>query len=176
MKYIKKISLKKALCLIIIFSIFFTCFLFANYRSALSGKGTGSVATVALSIGNETSLNLPISPLSASGNQYFNFEILNRKNEMKNDVTMKYYIEIISDYDNLPLNVFLYRQNKNNQYELLNLDSNKTEDFILGFSEDISDRYKLVVNWNQDAENYNDYRFSKTIDFIKLNVVSEQVD
>lgn len=176
MKYIKKISLKKLLCLIIILSIFSICFLFANYRSISSGKGNGKVASVALSIGNETSLNLPISPLLTSGDQSFNFEILNRKNEVKNDVTLKYYIEIISDYGNLPFNVFLYRQNKNNQYELLNLDSNKTEDFILGFSEDISDKYKLVVNWNQDAENYNDYRFSKTIDFIKLNVVSEQVD
>ena len=176
MKYLKKINLKTLFCITIITVIISTFFSLASYRSALSGIGKGQVATVALGIDNETTLNLPIGPLDSDDEQSFEFEVLNKSNNRKNEVTMKYYIEIINDYANLPLNFSIYQLNKNNQYELLPLNLNKTKESYLGYSEDMSDKYKLIISWNKNAENYNDYKFSKSIDLIKIKVVSEQID
>ncbi len=176
MKYIKKINLRTLVCITIITVIISTFFSLASYHSALSGSGKGQVASVALSIDNETTLNLPIGPLDSDSEQSFEFEIFNKSDKRKNEVTMKYYIEIINDYANLPLNFSIYQLNENNQYELLSLNSNKTQEFYLGYSEDKGDKYKLIIRWNKDAENYNDYKFSKSMDLIKVKVVSEQVD
>ena len=93
MKYIKKINLRTLVCITIITVIISTFFSLASYHSALSGSGKGQVASVALSIDNETTLNLPIGPLDSDSEQSFEFEIFNKSDKRKNEVTMKYYIE-----------------------------------------------------------------------------------
>ena len=146
MKHLKKINLKTLFCITIITIIVSTFFSLASYRSTLSGIGKGQVASVALGIDNETTLNLPIGPLASDDEQSFEFEVINKNDNRKNEVTMKYYIELVNDYANFPLNFSIYKLNKNNQYELLSLNLNKTKESYLGYSEDMADKYKLIIN------------------------------
>lgn len=176
MKYLKKLKLKTLFCIAIISVIISTFFSLASYRSEVAGISNGKIASVALDINNKTSLTLPIGPIEPDNETSLQFEIFNKKKEKKNEVTMKYYLEIANNYSNLPLSFSLYRLGESNNYELLSLISNKTKEFYLGYSDIKSDKYKLVVNWNESEENYNDYKFSKSIDFITINVISEQVD
>ena len=70
------------------------------------------------------------------------FEVSNQKDQKQSEITM--------------------------QYEQVKLTANTTDQIKYGFSEQVNHKYKLEINWNTNAENYNSYKYSKTIS-IKTN-------
>ena len=100
------------------------------------------------------------------------------ENETKNEITLKYTIEL-ENIANLPLEFKLYKYNEyTTEYDELKLNSNTTDDININASDKINHKYKLEIKWKENTENlnYDSYKYSKTIDYIKLVVNAVQAD
>lgn len=95
-----------------------------------------------LELQSDSTLDIPIKPIAPNSKQEILFEVSNQKDQKQSEITM--------------------------QYEQVKLTANTTDQIKYGFSEQVNHKYKLEINWNTNAENYNSYEYSKTIS-IKTN-------
>ena len=112
--------------------------------------------------------------VSTYNTQELYFEVSNKKNEKQSDVVMKYSI-LIQGLENLPVELKLYKydydeKKYSNEVQILNNES--IDEYVLFFNSD-NDKYKVVLNWTNGVK---DYRYSKTIDYLKIKIKSEQID
>lgn len=151
----------------------------SKYRSTIAGSSTGRVAKYVLGISKNNIINIPIEPVEPNNSQEFYFEISNEtENKKKNEVTLKYNIEL-ENMANLPLEFKLYKYNEDStEYDELRLNSNVTDNINISASDKINHKYKLELKWKKNTENsnYDSYKYSKTIDYIKIIVNAAQVD
>ena len=147
----------------------------SKYRSTIAGSSTGRVAKYVLGISTNNIISIPVAPVEPNNIQEFYFEL---NNEEENEVTLKYNIEL-ENMANLPLEFKLYKYNENStEYDELKLNSNVTDDISISASDKINHKYKLEIKWKENTENsnYDSYKYSKTIDYIKIVVNAVQVD
>ena len=150
--------------------------LFVFYKSTVASENSAKVAAFVLELQSDSILDIPIEPIAPNSKQEILFEVSNQKDQKQSEITMQYTVEI-SSMANLPLSFKLYRYNESTkQYEQVKLTANTTDQIKYGFSEQVNHKYKLEINWNTNAENYNSYEYSKTIDKIKIAVNAIQVD
>lgn len=172
----KEKELKTLLLIAIITTIIASCFTFASFNTKLAGLGKGIIASFAIDINENNEILVPLEPLAPNDEQTLNFIIYNKKNNNNSEVTMKYYLQFENSFNNLPITLLLYKKNEENTYEQIQILDTKTEQFYLNYNENNKDEYKLSIIWDKSDENYNDYKYSNSIDAIKINVISEQVD
>ena len=169
---------KKILLAITVVTIILAAyFSLAKYNGATAGSSEGRVAKYALGITTDNVINVPITPATPNNSQEFYFELTN-KEEKKNEVTLKYTIEL-ENMANLPLEFKLYKYNENTtEYDEIQLNTNVSEEIVMKADERINHKYKLDTKWKEHTQSteYDSYKYSKTIDYIKLIVNAVQVD
>ncbi len=169
---------KKILLAITVVTIILAAyFSLAKYNGATAGSSEGRVAKYALGITTDNVINVPITPATPNNSQEFYFELTN-KEEKKNEVTLKYTIEL-ENMANLPLEFKLYKYNENTtEYDEIQLNTNVSEEIVMKADERINHKYKLDTKWKENTQSteYDSYKYSKTIDYIKLIVNAVQVD
>ena len=91
---------------------------------------------------------------------------------------LKYTIEL-ENMANLPLELKLYKYNESSStYGEVQLNANVSTEEVMKANEQIDNRYKLEIKWKENTQNaeYDSYKYSKTIDYIKIIVNAVQVD
>lgn len=170
---------KILLAITVVTIILATYFSFAKYNGSAVGSSEGRVAKYALGITTDNVINVPITPVTPSNSQEFYFELTNKdENNKKNEVTLKYTIEL-ENMANLPLEFKLYKYNENTtEYDEMQLNANVLTAEVMKADETINHKYKLEIKWKENTESteYDSYKYSKTIDYIKLVVNAVQVD
>ncbi len=173
---IKLMSPQLMVVLVIITTSIVLIFSLSKYKSTVASENSAKVAAFVLELQSDSILDIPIEPIAPNSKQEILFEVSNQKDQKQSEITMQYTVEI-SSMANLPLSFKLYRYNESTkQYEQVKLTANTTDQIKYGFSEQVNHKYKLEINWNTNAENYNSYEYSKTIDKIKIAVNAIQVD
>lgn len=175
--------MKKPKILIIvtlITTMFVTFISLSRYESTIEGKSEGRIATYILGISTNNIINIPISPVIPNNSQEFYFELTNKDvNENKNEVTLQYTIQL-ENMANLPLDFSLYKFNEATiaEYDKIELNANITDNIMYNVTEDTNHKYKLEIKWKENTQNttYDSYKYSKTIDYIKVIVNAVQVD
>ena len=150
----------------------------SRYKSTVAGSSTGRVAQYVLGIQTNNELAVPINKIRPNNSQEFYFEIVNEENNSKNEVTLKYTIEL-ENKANLPLVFILYKYDENtSEYKEVKLSANVTEEFEMNVKNEVNHKYKVNVKWkdNTTDSNYDSYKYSKTIDYLKVIVNAVQVD
>ena len=167
---------KKILLAITVITIILAAyFSFAKYNGSTAGSSEGRVAKYALGITTDNVINVPITPVTPNNSQEFNFELTNKD---ENEVTLKYTIEL-ENMANLPLEFKLYKYNENTtEYDEIQLNANVSTEELMKADETINHKYKLDIKWKENTQSaeYDSYKYSKTIDYIKLIVNAVQVD
>lgn len=166
------------LTLTIIAIILATFFTLSKYKTTVTGIGSGRVAQYILGIEKDNTINLPMQNIKPGSSQEYYFEITNEENEKKNEVTLEYTIEL-ENKANLPLEFTMYRYNeKTTEYEEIKLSANITEKIRMEVNEKKNHKYKIEIKWKENTEKatYDSYKYSKTLDYIKIIVNAEQVD
>lgn len=171
---------KKILLAITILTIVLAAYIsFAKYKNVATGSSEGRVAKYALGITTNNIINVPITPATPNNRQDFYFELTNKdENNKKNEVTLKYTIEL-ENKANLPLEFKLYKYDENNaEYSEVQLNANVSKEEAMRADETINHKYKLEIKWKENTQNaeYDSYKYSKTIDYIKVIVNAVQVD
>lgn len=150
----------------------------SRYESTIAGKSEGRIATYILGISTNNIINVPISPVTPNNSQEFYFELTNKdENEKKNEVTLQYTIQL-ENMANLPLDFLLYKFNETTtEYDKIQLNANITDN-IKYITEETNHKYKLEIKWKENTQNttYDSYKYSKTLDYIKIRVNAVQVD
>lgn len=95
----------------------------------------------------------------------FYFTVQNYNAAITSDVTLSYDLDI-SKTNNLPVDIKIYRNNKLIDYTMIN-------SFILPQNENVVDEFKIVIDWNED---YNDYIYANKFDEISVEIIATQVD
>ena len=101
----------------------------------------------------------------------YTFKVSNVDEDKKSEVSMQYTIQI-KTLDNLPLEFELYKY-ENGQIGTTNLLTNNITPNIpmkLGSAEH---EYQLKIKWQ---DNSNDYKYAKVVDYVQINLKSEQMD
>ena len=171
----KKILLAIAVVTIILAAYYSS----AKYKTETVGNSEGRVAACVLGITTDNIIDIPITPVAPDNSQEFFFEIINQdENKKKNEVTLKYTIEL-ENMANLPLEFKLYKYNESSStYGEVQLNANVSTEEVMKANEQIDNRYKLEIKWKENTQNaeYDSYKYSKTIDYIKIIVNAVQVD
>lgn len=175
-KHKKRIIHSPKLLIVVTFitTLIVMCFSLAKYKSTVAGDSVGRAAKYVLGILNDSEINVPINGIKPNSSQDFYFEITNNKNE----VTLKYTIEL-ENMANLPLDFILYRYDENTyEYKEIKLNANVTEEFEMNAKDRINHKYKVKVKWKDNTMNlsFDSYKYSKTIDYLKIIVSAIQVD
>ena len=153
-------------------------FSLSRYKSTVAGSSIGRVAQYVLGIQTDNELNVPINKIKPNNSQDFYFEITNEENNSKNEVTLKYTIEL-ENKANLPLDFILYKYDEStSKYKEIKLSANITEEFEMNVKNEANHKYKVNVKWKDNTTNssYDSYKYSKTIDYLKIIVNAVQVD
>lgn len=170
---------KTLIFITIITSIIVVAFSMSRYQSTFAEEDNGSVAMSILDIQASDILTLKMNPNSPNCSQEFNFEVSNENGDgEKNEVSLLYTIEI-ENVANLPLNFTIYKFNEETkEYEVINMTSNITEQFEMNVNEINNHKYKLKIDWKTNTENvaYDSYKYSKTMDYVKIIVNAIQKD
>lgn len=181
MKKNKTTTIKSPKLLIVftfITTIIVIFFSLSRYKSTIAGSSTGRVAQYVIGIQTNNEMNVPINEMKPNSSQEFFFDIINEENNSKNEVTLNYTIEL-ENKANLPLDFILYRYDENSsEYKEINLNANTTEEFEMDTKNKIDHKYKVKVKWKDNTTNlnYDSYKYSKTIDYLKISVNAIQVD
>lgn len=181
MKKNKTTTIKSPKLLIVftfITTIIVIFFSLSKYKSTIAGSSIGRVAQYVLGIQTNNEMNVPINEMKPNSSQEFFFDIINEENNSKNEVTLNYTIEL-ENKANLPLDFILYRYDENSsEYKEINLNANTTEEFEMDTKNKIDHKYKVKVKWKDNTTNlnYDSYKYSKTIDYLKISVNAIQVD
>ena len=73
----------------------------------------------------------------------------------------------------MELELYTYDNNTKGTENLLQGNGNITDDINFNFNEDKTDTYMLIIKWK---DGQTDYRFSHTIDYVRVVVNGVQVD
>lgn len=169
----KKLSSRKIVLLFILTTIVIVLQTISKFRSSVATNSTAKVAYPAIDLTSNQILETSINPDSTE--KEFVFSVKNSNDENKTQVTMQYNIQI-ETLSNLPLEFELYTYNNETKGEtnLLKENGNITDNFIFNdFVNDELNKYKLIIKWK---EKETDYRYSNTIDYVRIKVNSEQVN
>ncbi len=174
----KKTKISLLIILIVTTIMLATFYSLSRYKTTGAGSSTGRVAQHILGIEKDNTINLPMQNIKPGSSQDYYFEITNEENEKKNEVTLEYTIEL-ENKANLPLEFTMYRYNeKTTEYEEIKLSANITEKIRMEVNEEKNHKYKIEIKWKENTEKatYDSYKYSKTLDYIKIIVNAEQVD
>jgi hypothetical protein len=94
--------------------------------------------------------------------------ISENENTRKSDVSFTYTIEVVCSNDSFPISYKLF--DLTNNEEVVMNDKNTTDKICIYNNEQISRKYKLIVEWNNDKTNLSD-----EVD-IDLNINVEQIN
>ena len=137
-----------------------------------------SLATFVFDTDKKDLINIPISDIKPGDDLEYKFSVSNSSKDKKSDVTIKYNI-ILKTMHFIPLDIKLYDKEDNlvltcdettKRNELNELECT-TEDIIMPYVEDITDEYKLKLNFSNE---YNDIEYSSLVDYINLEIKSSQ--
>lgn len=167
-----------AIIITIITIVLFTSFSLSKYKTTSTGSSGGRVAQYVLKINEDSTVNIPITDIKPNSSQEYYFEIINEENGKKNEVTLEYTIEL-ENIANLPLEFTMYKYNEETkQYEEIKLNANITDKIKMMADESKNHKYKIEIKWkdNNGEATYDSYKYSKTLDYIKIIVNAKQVD
>lgn len=152
---------------------------YSAYKIEASTKtNVVSLATFVFDTDKKDLINIPISNIAPGDDLEYKFSVSNSSKDKKSDVTIKYNI-ILKTMHFIPLEIKLYdkednlvltcdentKRNKINELECT------TEDIIMPYVEDITDEYKLKLNFSNE---YNGIEYSSLVDYINLEIKSSQ--
>lgn len=159
--------------IIFVMSLFIALSL-ARYQSALAGKTGVNIASPVVELNTMEDDLIYMNPYDYINQDYF-FEVTNKdENDFESEVTMKYKLEILGIV-NLPIELSVYKYNENTSLydiEVDIVDNESVSEYTLEQGQ-IADKYKLHLEWIEDID---DYRYSKTIDYIRVKADASQVD
>lgn len=140
----------------------------ARYLSTFTGKGEAQTANQVVSIlSDKNILKMTVSPMQDS--EYI-FGVSNYNEDKRTQTDYTYSIKI-DTMENLPLDYELYTYNNNIKGTQNLLENNQTPEINMGYSADAVHNYILVCKWKDD---YKDYRYSKTLDYVEVVVTAIQ--
>ncbi len=166
---------KRKIILILIFIIIILVLIislatsYARYEQKYTATNTAQVAVPIIKLLDTEAITLRINPNEKE--KIYTFKVSNADEEKKSEVSMQYTIQI-KTLDNLPLEFELYKY-ENGQAGTTNLLNNNITENIpmkLGSSEH---EYQLKIKWQ---DNSNDYKYAKVVDYVQINLKSEQMD
>ena len=166
MQRIKPIDILLLLC--IITSIILVSVSISKYKNVMSVSDSVQVAVPIINL-EENVLDVRINPTDTEKD--YVFKVSNKEEDKKSEVSMQYTIQI-KTLDNLPLEFELYKY-ENGQIGTTNLLTNNITQNIpmkLGSAEH---EYQLKIKWQ---DNSNDYKYAKVVDYVQINLKSEQMD
>lgn len=169
----KKFNIKLCLFILIFCSVVSTSL--ARYRSTYAGSSTARVAKPVLSLNTEDDfIFLSMDSISPNNEQNFYFEVSNENEKNISETSLEYVLEIITS-DNLPLEFSLYEYSfSTDSYDKeVILEENKTKNYILIPKDSDNQKYMLKITWKEDEK---DYKYSKTIDYIKIKADANQIN
>lgn len=176
----RKFDIKILIYATIITSIIVSFNALSKYQTTKKNKEIAKVAIPVISLNSSLEMNIDsIDPTNENDRKEILFEVTNQnKGELKSEVKMEYNIEV-ENLNNLPLIFEIYKFNKEkNEFEdkPLDMTANITNDNYVLTPNSENDRYKLIAIWKKNIDNYNDYRYSKTLDCIKVQINGNQID
>lgn len=142
---------------------------YARYEQKYITTNTAQIAVPIIKLLDTKAINLKINPSEKEKN--YTFKVSNVDEDKKSEVSMQYTIQI-KTLDNLPLEFELYKY-ENGQIGTTNLLTNNITQNIpmkLGSAEH---EYQLKIKWQ---DNSNDYKYAKVVDYVQINLKSEQMD
>ena len=166
---------KRKIILILIFIIIILVLIislatsYARYEQKYTATNTAQVAVPIIKLLDTEAITLRINPNEKEKN--YTFKVSNVDEDKKSEVSMQYTIQI-KTLDNLPLEFELYKY-ENGQIGTTNLLTNNITPNIpmkLGSAEH---EYQLKIKWQ---DNSNDYKYAKIVDYVQINLKSEQMD
>lgn len=151
----------------------------SKYKTTAIGNSETRVAKYVLGISSDSSINIPLKSALPNSSQELYFVLTNEDEKSnKNEVSLKYTIEL-ENSANLPLEFKLYKYNETaTEYEEIKLNSNVSDEFYINAGEKINNKYKTEIKWKENTQNieYDSYKYSKTIDYVKITVNVVQMD
>lgn len=169
----KKLRTDRLIFLFIITTIIVTILTLAKYKSTIATEESSiKVAFPAIDLLSDEILDVDINPTTED--KELIFAVTNTEEEKRTEVAMNYTVKIES-LSNLPLEFELYTYDNNTKgtENLLQGNGNITDDINFNFNEDKTDTYMLIIKWK---DGQTDYRFSHTIDYVRVVVNGVQVD
>ena len=161
----------KLLIITILTTIIVTTITLSKYKTTTATDSNARVAFPVLNINSDKVLQIKISPNSSEKKYYFS--VSNNSTDKVSEVSMQYNIQI-DTLNNLPLIFEIYTYEDGNQGEtnLLEGRGNTTDNIIMNLlPEETIHNYVLIVKWNTQ---YKDYMYSKTLDYITININGAQ--
>lgn len=169
----KKLRTDRLIFLFIITTIIVTVLTLAKYKSTVATEeSSAKVAFPAIDLLSDEVLDVDINPTTEE--KEFIFSVTNTEEEKRTEVTIKYTIQI-QTLSNLPLEfeLYTYENEIKGTKNLLDGNGNITDYINFDFDEDKIDKYMLIIKWK---DGQTDYRFSHTIDYVRVVVNGVQVD
>lgn len=169
----KKLRTDRLIFLFIITTIIVTILTLAKYKSTIATEESSiKVAFPAIDLLSDEILDVDINPTTED--KELIFAVTNTEEEKRTEVAMNYTVKIES-LSNLPLEFELYTYDNNTKgtENLLQGNGNITDDINFNFNEDKTDTYMLIIKWK---EGQTDYRYSHTIDYVRIVVNGVQAD
>jgi len=134
-----------------------------------------------------TELSLPIDNVFPGNSLDYKFKVSNKKDGVRSEINTGYNITI-ETYHLIPIAIKLYQLSPTEEFILECNDTNynrdtqnklicTSEDFMLNYSEDISNEYKLSITFN-DSPNEDEswsVEYTDLIDFIDIKINSWQI-
>lgn len=169
----KYIDIKIIIFLTLITTAILTWFSLSEYTSTFGNKDTGNAAQPILNLysNDVVTTTAPIAPKSE---QEFYFEVSGENESNSSEVTMEYKIEL-SNLGILPLKFRLYKFANDNYNTEIPLTNNVTNTITKEVGSD-NQKYMLKIVWNDQAENYNSYKYKKLLDYVQIVINSQQKD
>ena len=164
---IKKVKNKKNkwITIVVIFSILMVVFSGISFGKTLHNsiiKNNAQIAKPILEV--EKNSEIIINENNKTGE--YNFKVKNyNESEEISQVNLKYYIEILDNNIDESVKYELYKEEKK-----IDLNENKTNEFILKQGEKNEQEYKLKIEYNSDKNNIGDI-----VKEIQIKVHSEQL-
>lgn len=155
------------LCLAILFS--FSIITFSRYVTGVYGSDEGRIAKYSI-FDNIESIPINLGKLDNAANSVtYDFIITNRdENNIQTETSYKYKIKI-NTMKNIPINIELYKNG-----DIINLlnDNLETDYINMAFDSLQEDSFSLKISLN----NGSNYLNSDLVDYLDIEILSEQID
>ncbi len=147
---------------IIVLILFFTGYSLGKGFTSTKINAKTQIAKPILVVENNPSID--ITALKNTGNYDFKIKNYNEKEEI-NQIMLKYYIEIISKY-NETITFKIYKDGKE-----IPLENNKTQEILLANNTKEEQNYKLEINYDKNKSNLKE----DIIQDVQIKIHSEQI-
>lgn len=155
------------LCLVVLFS--FSIITFSKYVSGVYGSDNGRVAKYSI-FDNIESIPINLGKLDNTDNSVtYDFIITNKdENNKKTETLYKYKIKI-NTMKNIPINIELYKNG-----DIINILNDNLETDYMNMALDSlqEDSFSLKISLNNESN----YLNSDLIDYLDIEILSEQID